>query len=152
MRYFKKNLLRSINSVNVEEREKAISEWSKNDILYYKKFQKIKDAMPREFITIFLDCYGFHDYKVTGINFENKKNESSCIIGLSNSNGEVYRMVINGVSFIHVNLQSLDSLICGELNWGYCEFSLTADKHYIMDVLFDINNSMRIKFLNILVT
>lgn len=64
MRYFTDKLWSDINSESQEIREKANLQWQKNDEEYYKIFQKVKEKLPKRFLEIYGQQYGFHDYEL----------------------------------------------------------------------------------------
>jgi len=64
MRYFTDELWKGINSDSKEEREKSNLQWDKNDEEYYKIFEKVEKLLPKKFLKIYKQEYGFHDYEL----------------------------------------------------------------------------------------
>lgn len=64
MRYFTDELWSGINSKSQDEREKADLQWEKNVSEYNEIFKMIKKALPKKFLKIYEQEYGFHDYEL----------------------------------------------------------------------------------------
>lgn len=145
MRYFKKELWSQMNDCDEVVRAKAEKEWKKNDEMYLKKLESIKEQLPRPFMKEYFSRNGMHDYTILGIHITQRECTYSCELQLSDGT-EIVRITMLGLKSFQVDVNSFQYCILGKLAWGYAEFDITSENNISLSVLCDVQNEMQFEF------
>ena len=148
MKFFTSDLWRKLNSTSIEEREMAFKQWKQIAQLYYKELACVlRKVSKREHKAISI-CEELHDCKIKGIEFtQNQKNSKWTLeIILEPSGEEKIKIMFVDVITFNTNIQIGLECILGNMNWGYCEFSLGEKSRLHMALLCDLHNEISIDF------
>lgn len=148
MKYFTKELWADINSDNPQKRAYADKIWMINVKEYQKEFKKIKRYLPYSSLRLLQMCNEFHDYTISEIRFTQEKQSKNCIIRL-NSGSESVCVAMKDISKVCISIDDFDGCICGNLQWGYCEFSRDKMKRLHLSILCDIDKELSFAFKKI---
>ncbi|MFX0549450.1 hypothetical protein ACOAKC_08935 [Hathewaya histolytica] len=161
MRYFTNELWNKINSDSEYEREKAYLEWDKNDKEYYEIFNIVKGLLPKKFIKIYEQEYGFHDYELR--NFEVIHGQKGYVDPVEFSvvitNGDnVWDIVYKKIKKISINYQQQSDVSKrkkrvyeGFDDYGYDEFFQIDGKTLSHEILFALGATILVHFEEIFI-
>ena len=156
MRYFTNELWNGINSNSEDERKKAELQWDKNDKEYYEIFKIVKGLLPKKFMKIYEQEYGFHDYKLR--NFEVIHGEEGYVdpveFSIVITNGDnVWNIVYKKIKKISINYEQQSDMIKrkkrvyeGFDDYGYDEFFQIDEKTLSHEILFASGATILIHF------
>jgi hypothetical protein len=148
MRYFTTELWLKINDCDNDIRAQAENTWNRNSYLYHTEFEITQKYLPKRFVRGFLERKGLHDYTIEGIAVKKEGRKYSCYIHLSNKT-ETVLLTMFGIKSFHINVNSFEYCILGELAWGYSEFEMTVNKDIRLSILCDIDNELQFEFESI---
>lgn len=138
MKYFTRELWKSINSENAEEREFAYTQWEQNDISYETYIGSLKNARLKKAIKIMDQYDGFHDYDVDSITYN--VDRKTCDIFLHYCDRK-YQLHFFGLSAIRADMGFLN-FDFPKLRWGYYEIELLSNKKWLFSAAFDWENEI----------
>lgn len=156
MRYFTNELWNGINSNSEDERKKAELQWDKNDKEYYEIFKIVKGLLPKKFMKIYEQEYGFHDYKLR--NFEVIHGEEGYVdpvkFSIVITNGDnVWNIVYKKIKKISINYEQQSDMIKrkkrvyeGFDDYGYDEFFQIDEKTLSHEILFASGATILVHF------
>lgn len=156
MRYFTNELWNGINSDSEEEREKADLQWEKNDNEYYEIFKTVKKLLPKKFLRIYEQEYGFHDYELK--NFEvihgEKGYKDPVSVSIIIANGEkMWNILYKKIKKISINYQQQPDVLKrkkriyeGFDDYGYDEFFQIDEKTLSHEILFASGSTILVHF------
>ena len=157
MRYFTDKLWSDINSESQEVREKANLQWEKNDEEYYKIFENVKEKLPKKFLKIYRQQYGFHDYELK--NFEiihdDKGHKDPVAVNIIISNPEqTWSISYEKIKKIQINYELQPDIFGrkrrrehrGFDNYGYNEFFEIDEKTLSHEILFASGATILVQF------
>lgn len=161
MKYFTPDLWEKINSEVEQERQEAELEWQRNDKIYFESFQKTKQHLPQDFVSIYQKNHCFHDCLISSFEVTKKPDDSggAVSIELKISNGSKHWLIQYGnVTRFHLDFIAEDeiSFFAGTGSnawdeWGYDEFSLTDQDAVCHEILFSSGRTITIQFATILI-
>lgn len=148
MKYFTKELWADMNSEDPQKQSDANKTWIMHTKEYQNEFKKVKHYLPHSSLKLFQMYDSFHDYIVSEICFTQEKRVKNCIIHL-NKGSESVCITMRDISKVHISIDDFDCCICGNLQWGYCEFSRDKMKRLHLSVLCDIDKELSFAFRKI---
>ncbi len=148
MKYFTKELWADMNSDDPQKRAYANKMWMAHAKEYQNEFKKVKHYIPHFSLKLFQMYDSFHDYIISEIRFTQEKRVKNCIIRL-NRGSESVCITMRDISKVHISIDDFDGCICGNLQWGYCEFSIDKMKRLHLSVLCDIDKELNFVFRKI---
>jgi len=156
MRYFTDELWSGINSDLQEERKKAKLQWEKNDREYSEIFKTVKELLPKKFLKIYEQEYGFHDYELK--NFEVLHGEKGykdpvAISIVITDNIKTWNIVYKKIKKITLNYKQQPDLFNrkrrtydGFDDYGYDEFFKVNEKTFSHEILFASGATILVHF------
>lgn len=156
MRYFTNELWNRVNSESEEERQKADLQWEKNDNEYYEIFKDVKKLLPKKFLKLYEQEYGFHDYELK--NFEvihgNKGHIDPVAVSMVITNGEkIWNIVYKRIKKISINYEQQPDVLKrkkriyeGFDDYGYDEFFQVDEKTLSHEILFASGATILVHF------
>lgn len=147
MKYFTSTLLKKINDSNEDTRENALKEWQEQSQKYMVHFREVCKKLPSEFLKLYEDHAGFHDFKISGISYQDAQ-KPYVIISLKTRTEEM-TLTFSDVQQFFINIIDKTPCIMGLLAWGYCEFDMCMNDAISVNILCDIENEIKIVFKTI---
>lgn len=157
MRYYTDELWSRINSKIKEERENASLQWDKNDAEYSEIFKDVKELLPKKFLRIYLQEYGFHDYKLKNFEVihgeEGYKDPVAVSIVITNTE-KTWNIIYKKIKKIEVNYEQQPDVFKrkkrrtyeGFDDYGYDEFFQIDEKTLSHEILFASSATILIHF------
>ncbi|MHB1483565.1 MAG: hypothetical protein ACYCYI_02785 [Saccharofermentanales bacterium] len=130
MKYFTFKLWKQINDMNLIIRENANKEWVENIEKYSNKYKKVKLLLPSEFIEVYENEFGFHDWEIEKIQILPDIN--STIQMILQNNGKMATIYYKNVKSFKIDIVPHIE----KEKWGYDEFSLINDDFVKHEILF----------------
>lgn len=129
MKYYKTEYLEMANSKSEETRLLGDKMWDKAYEEYHRYFQTIKNKIPRKFLKLYYENYGFHDAPIQEISIQNIGRQLSEITFIIELDNKLYQIKYKKVQYYSFTVPSNKSWIgnsskygFGVMSWGYDEF------------------------------
>lgn len=161
MKFFRPELWARINSEIAQEREEAELEWNKNIKTYSESFRITKQYLPEQFLSVYLNNHGFHDYLIVGIKITKSPSDFGCSISKDidmkiSKGSQTWLIRYDHVTKLYLDFVEEDQFLFSPLTnnnawdeWGYDEFSNVAEDTLSHEILFSSGSTILIYFKNI---
>lgn len=159
MKYFKAELWKGYNSDSQEEFENAKIQWEKNNKEYAKKFEIVKERLPKNFLKIYMREHGFHDYHLKRFQVIHGKEgfKNPIAVSIEIEDGEnAWNIMYKGVTKIQINYEDEQyreirkrQFQYGFDDFGYDEFLVIDDRLLSHEILFASDATILVHFKHI---
>lgn len=106
MKYKLPELLIDLHSNNKIKRSHAEKKWTENISEYDSQFKRVKRRLPKEFLSVYEECDGFHDWYIDSIQHVNSENhiKDKLILAVSHLN-DSYDLTFFKVEQVHIDIK-----------------------------------------------
>ncbi len=151
MKYFKNDLWESINSIDINESERAEEEWKVNSKLYWHEFKRLETRLNKN-VFDFFSKYDFHDCTVSECkmkNFELKNNNYTSVEIVVKYGDDEWVILYNNIVKFSVNFnEDSDNFINGFGEWGYHELLMVDTEKLSHEILFSSGATILVSFFD----
>ena len=145
MNYYLKELWEKINSSDVSERERAQSEWSKNDKLYQEYFEHVvKEKLSKKFLSALQNNHFLHDKKIKTIDFYTRNGTVELRLCVVLGNGRRFNIRFHDISECSVHYYE-EMGEKGDLFCSYLEIYSLEDDSFLINMLCGFSLEIELK-------